>query len=98
MSELDPELKRLLRWSKAAKDEQPDAAPFGLATRVAGQWRETLVSTEPMWLPRLQRVATWLSLAIVAGGLTFWASRLNRTANIYDFSSPYQLIAQNVAP
>lgn len=98
MSELDPELKRLLGWSRAAPDTLSEAAPFGLAARVASHWRETQAAAEPSWWPRLQRVATWLSLVIVAGGFAIWTVQFNRPANIYDFSPAYQLIAKSIAP
>ena len=98
MSQLDPELRRLIRWSGAAREQLPEEAPFGVAARMAGHLRKNVAPDEPAWWPRLQLVAAWLSVAILVAGGTIWATRLHATASAYDFTPAYQLIAQNIAP
>lgn len=98
MSQLDPELKRLIQWSRAAKEEPSGAAPFGIAGHIAGYWRETVAPAEPAWWSRLQLATAWVSIAILFAGGTIWFNRLNRSAGAYDFAPAYQMIAQNIAP
>jgi len=98
MSQLDPELRRLIHWSRAANDERPEDAPFGVAGRIASRWRETAAETEPAWWLRLQLATAWLSIAILIIGGTVWVTRVNAAASAYDFAPAYQLIAQNIAP
>ncbi|GEM_PF-2105091 len=98
MSQLDPELRRLIQWSRAANEALPEEAPFGVAGRIASRWRETIVPAEPAWWGRLQLAAAWLSVAILVFGGTVWVSRANSASAAYDFAPAYQLIAQNIAP
>lgn len=61
MSELDPNLKRLLKWARSTPPAEPEAAPFGFAARVLAAKRPPGVST---LLEQLQKTA-W-KLACVA--------------------------------
>jgi hypothetical protein len=98
MNQHDPELRRLIHWSRAANEEQSGDAPFGAAGRIASRWRETVAQTEPAWWPRLQLATAWMSVAIMIFGGTVWLSRVNSSAGAYDFAPAYQLIAKNIAP
>jgi hypothetical protein len=98
MSQLDPELKRLIQWSRAADEESPGEAPFGVAGRIVSRWQESVAPTEPAWWPRLRLATAWLSVGILITGGAFWASRLNGSTSAYDFTPAYQMIAQNIAP
>ncbi len=98
MSQLDPELRHLIRWSRAANDEQPEAAPFGMASRIGSRWRETVVQGEPEWWRRFQVTTAWMSVGILVIGGAIWGSRLTSSASAYDFAPAYQLIARNIAP
>lgn len=98
MNHLDSELRRLIKWARAAGDERPAGAPFGLAGRLASRWRDAADPGEPAWWAGLQRAAALFSLTIVTAGIVFWTTQLHRSAGTYDFTPAYQLIAQNVAP
>ena len=47
MNQLDPELKRLIRWARRHADPSAAAPPFGFAVRVAAQARAELLTAEP---------------------------------------------------
>jgi hypothetical protein len=98
MSQLDPELRRLIHWSRAADEEQLGDAPFGAAGRIASRWRDVAMQAEPAWWGRLQLATAWMSVAIMILGGTVWISRVNSSAGAYDFAPAYQVIAQNIAP
>jgi len=70
MNELDPDLKRLLKWAREASPTRPEEAPFGFCGRVLAS-RKSFQA--PSLLQELQRSAwtlSWASLAlIICGGL-----------------------------
>lgn len=98
MNQLDPELKRLIRWSRAADPSAPEEAAFGTAGRIASRWGATIRQAEPAWWPRLQLATAGMSLLCLAAGLLFWSNQAKLSANAYDFSPAYQLVARNIAP
>lgn len=98
MNQLDPELRRLIRWARKAGTDSPAGPPTGSSCRFAARWRDAAGIDEPPTWQRLQFTASWCSLAIVAAGLVFWGSRYYHATTAYDFAPAYQLIAQNVAP
>ena len=68
MNELDPALKRLMRWSRIASPHMPEEAPFGFAGRVAASSK---LGSAPTLLNELQRIAWGLacvSLAVIVSG------------------------------
>jgi hypothetical protein len=69
MNELDPALKRLMRWGRAAAQAQADEAPFGFAGRVLACRQRTQDRT---LLFELQQTALGLACAslvvILCGG------------------------------
>ena len=75
MSELDPDLKRLLKWARAAVPSELEEAPLGFASRVLAGGKPVAM---PGLLHELQRVAWGLSCAslalILCGGL-IWVSQ-----------------------
>lgn len=98
MSQLDPELRRLIQWSRAGDSKSPAEAPFGSITRIAGRSLAGVSSEESNWWSRGQLATAWVSITIVAAGLIFWTTQLRRPTTAYDFAPAYQLIAQNIAP
>ncbi|HAV64511.1 MAG TPA: hypothetical protein DCY13_19350 [Verrucomicrobiales bacterium] len=100
MNQLDPELKRLIRWSRAADADAATEAPYGMAVRIASRWRAMVVQseTEPAWWRQFQVTAAWLSVAILVIGASVWTSRLETDLGAYTLTPAYQLIAKNIAP
>ena len=75
MNELDPALKRLMRWSRLASPRPLEEAPFGFAGRVAAS--SNLVSA-PTLLNELQRISWGLacvSLAVIVSGFLLLMSQ-----------------------
>jgi hypothetical protein len=97
MNELDPDLKRLFKWARAASPSQPEEVPFGFPGRV-------LASRKPIQgrtlLQELQRTAwglSWASLAlIVCGGLVLISQRPSPPPT-GEFSSALGFLASNLA-
>lgn len=98
MNQLDPELKRLIRWSRAVEPESTTEAPFGMAGRIASRWVASEVQPEPSWWPRLQLATAGMSILCLAAGLLFWTNQMKPAGNAYDFAPAYQMIARNIAP
>jgi len=98
MSELDPVLKRLFQWSRAAAPAEPAAAPFGFADRVLTARRS---NQAPTLFQELQRAAwglSWASLVlIVCGGLVL-AIQSSTPASTGEFSSALSYLATNLSP
>ncbi len=98
MTELDPVLKRLFQWSRAAAPVKPTAAPFGFAGRVLAARG---LKHPPTLFQELQRAAwglSWASLAlIVCGGLVLAIQR-STPASTGEFSSALSYLATNLSP
>lgn len=98
MNQLDPELKRLIRWARIHAASSAEAPPFGFAVRVAAQAQAEVLTAEPPWGHRLRWVAALLSLLVVGGGLALWSGQRAPTANAYNVTPAYYLAARNIAP
>lgn len=76
MSELDPELQRLLRAASAAEDRVPAEIPFGFDTRVLATWRSLRSENgaDDLWAfaRTFRRVATGAMVVIVCAGAGAW--------------------------
>lgn len=68
MNELDPALKRLMKWSRKASPTAPEEVPFGFAGRVTASSK---FFPTPTLLAELQHIAWGLacvSLAVIVSG------------------------------
>src|ERR1051326_7992679 len=63
MNELDPGLKRLLKWARTVSSSGPETVPFGFSSRVVASIRRTAPLT---LLQELQRSAWGLACASMA--------------------------------
>lgn len=97
MNELDPDLKRLLKWTREASPSKPEEAPFGFSGRVLASRKQVQAAT---LLQELQRTAwglSWASLAlIVCGGLVLLSQRSSPPPT-GEFSSALSFLASNLA-
>jgi len=99
MNQLDPELRRLIRWSRQAEAPCASAAPLGFATRVLALSRAAGLEAEPRWAHRLRWSAAWLSLLVVLLGAAVWAGERRTAArNPYNVVPTFQFAAHNIAP
>src|SRR6516225_7745634 len=97
MSELDPDLKRLFKWVRAASPSEPAEAPFGFSTRVLAASRQTRV---PTLLEELQQSAWGLAcvaLATIACGCLVLLSLRAGPAPAADLPSAVSYVASNFA-
>ncbi len=95
MSELDPDLKRLIIWSRGAAPIELEKAPFGFARRVLAA-RKRLES--PTLLDELRDTARGIafgSLALIAVGGVFWISQPSAPAPAAEISSALNFVANN---
>ena len=96
MNELDPDLKRLLKWSRMGAPSMPEEAPFGFSGRVVAARRP--VQT-PTLLQELQQTAWGLACAslalIVCGGLVLM-NQPSAPAPAAEISAVLNFVANNL--
>ncbi len=96
MSQLDPGLRRLLKWARQASPRRPEDAPFGFSGRV-------LAARKPVRTPtlfeELQRAAWGLSCAalgvIVCGAFVLMSQRSSPPPT-EEVSSALNFLASNL--
>lgn len=94
MNQLDPHLKRLLRWSRQVP--LPDEAPPGFSTRVAARWNQNQTA-----FPLMQTyvtVAAWVSALVILCGVIFFAKQTRAPKIALDFTSAAQFVASHITP
>lgn len=98
MNQLDPELRRLIRWSRQAGPAPGTTAPLGFATRVVALGRTAASEDEPRWAHQLRWSVASLSLLVVMIGAFVWAGERREASNAYNFVPVYQFAASSIAP
>ena len=97
MNQLDPDLKRLLKWASKATPAEPEEAPFGFSGRVLASTRALQVST---LFEQLQRTAWGLSCValglIVCGAVVVFLSERSSPPSTEEFSSALSYLASNL--
>lgn len=96
MNELDPDLKRLIKWCRMTSPSRPEEAPFGFSGRV-------LTARTPVQaltlLQELQQTAWGLACAslalIICGGLVL-VSQPSAPAPAAEISSALNFVANNL--
>ena len=97
MNELDPDLKRLLKWSRMASPHRPEEVPFGFSGRVLAVGRPAQALT---LLQELQQTAWGLacvSLALIICGGVVLVSQPSAPAPAAEISSVLNFVANNLA-
>ena len=96
MSELDPELKRLLKWARNVPVSKPDEIPFGFSGRV-------LAARQPARLPTLfeqLQDAAWalscVALFLIVGGAMVLLSQRSSPPSVEEASSALNFLASNL--
>jgi hypothetical protein len=98
MNRLDPDLKRLLRRSRPAVHERPDAAPFGFAGRVVAGWSGKNPESKEPGLHRLFAAVAGLACLLILGSGLFLFQQTRTPGLASDFSSAAQFVANTLAP
>jgi hypothetical protein len=96
MNELNPNLKRLLKWAQAATPSKPEEAPFGFPGRVLAAQRPVQA---PTLFQELQRTAwgiTCASLALVMGGGLVLLNQRSSPPPEPEISSALNFVANNL--
>ncbi len=95
MNQLDPALKRLLKWARAASPAKPDEAPFAFSGRVLASRKPPQALT---FVEELQNTAwglSWVALVlIVCGTIVFVSQRSSPPAE--EYSSALGFLASNL--
>ncbi len=97
MSELHPDLKRLMKWARGASPPLPEEAPFGFSHRVLASGKPVQVTT---LFDELQRAAWGLacaSLALIVCGALVWISQPSIPTPAADISSALNIVASDLA-
>ena len=97
MNRLDPDLKRLMKWSRCAPP-LPEKAPYGFAGRVVANSASRQMLPAFLVLQRLVRFAAWISVAVMLCGGIFFVSQTRQPASVFDFMPAYQFAARSIAP
>jgi hypothetical protein len=95
MKELDPGLKRLLKWARAASPLESAEAPFGFSGRVLAARKP---ARPPAFFDELQRAAWGLScvaLALIVCGAIVLVSQRSAGPATDQFSSALSFLASN---
>jgi hypothetical protein len=97
MNRLDPDLKRLMTWSRSAPP-LPEKAPFGFVGRVVAN-NASLQGLPPfLVLQKLLGFSAWISAAVILCGGIFLISQIRQPASVFDFMPAYQFVARSIAP
>ncbi len=98
MNQLDPDLKRLLKWAKAASPPKSTEAPFGFSGRV---WASRTPAQSPTLFQELQSTAWEFSCAalalIVCGAIVLMSQRASAPPT-GEFSSALGFLVSNFTP
>lgn len=97
MSELHPDLKRLMKWARGASPPSLDEAPFGFPHRVLASRRPAQALT---LFDELQRAAWGLacaSLALIVCCAVIWESQPSVPAPAANLSSAFNMVASDLA-
>jgi hypothetical protein len=96
MSELHPDLKRLLRQASQARTGD-DQAPFGFTTRVLARCGAETAESNKAFQALFRLVAALSCLMIVCSGFVLLRQRLEPKP-VKDFASATQFFAKNILP
>ncbi len=99
MNRLDPDLKRLMIWSRhAPPPASPDDAPLGFSSRVVAGWHLESPIAPILDLQRYVAIAAWASALVILCGVLFFVNQTRAPKLAVDFTSAAQFLARYVAP
>lgn len=98
MNELNPELRRLIQWSRTGHIPADETVPPGFGARVAVRWQaQNHLPPAWSWGP-LERWTAWACTLVLMASLGLWASQRAEPAMAYDLLSVYQVAVRNLTP
>jgi hypothetical protein len=96
MNELDPDLKRLLKWARAASPWKSEQVPFGFLGRVLACGKEAPVSTLFQQLHRTAWGLSCVALGLILCGALVLISQRSSPASTEEFSLALSFLASNL--
>ena len=87
MNDLDPTLKRLFRWARAASPRESETVPFGFASRLLALRKPVQALTLLEALQQTPWTIAGVSLAVIVCGSLFLASQLMASSSTAEISS-----------
>ena len=96
MNELDPDLKRLFKWTREASPSSPEEAPFGFCGRVLASRKKFQIPTLFQELQRTALALSWASLALIVCGGIVLVSQLSSLPATEGLSSALSFLASNL--
>lgn len=97
MSELHPDLQRLLRQAGRASPSEVQSAPFGFAARVVARYEaETAESNQA--IQALFRLVAALSCLMIVCSTFVLLRQMLEPKPVKDFASATQFLAKNILP
>jgi hypothetical protein len=98
MNQLNPELKRLLRWARDSAPVSAEEAPLGFSRKVVRQWcLSPARDSFGMWQRAISKLI-WPATAIVVLGLTLLMIERFAQNSSYDLSPAYQVVSMEIIP
>lgn len=98
MNQLDPELRRLIRWCGDPEPGWPGHTAPGFTARVIARWRSDRAPAEPRWWLRVEQATVWACGILLVLGIGFWASQRPDPNLAQGLVPAYQLAARQLAP
>ena len=96
MNNLDPELKRLLKWASAASPAPPESAPLGFSGRVLASAKRTPALTLLEDLQQTSWAIACGALALIICSGLVWVSQHRPPEPAGQISSVMNLLASNL--
>lgn len=96
MKELDPILKRLLRWARAAAPTRPEIAPVGFASRVVARRNPVALPTLCDTLQQTTWAIAGVSLVVIVCGSLVLAHQRSAPVSTAEISSVVNFMASKL--
>jgi hypothetical protein len=98
MNQLNPELKRLLRWARKAPALAPEDCSWGFPQRVVKRWCGLPAGDAPGHWQRVISGSIWPAAAVLLVGLAILLVQSFASNSAYDFSPAYQVVSIELVP
>jgi hypothetical protein len=98
MNDLNPELKKLLRWARQAPEQAPPNLPMGFSSRVVTHWTSMSLRAEFGFWQKAVWGSAFAAAALILIGLALLTVEQLRPASFYDVTPAYQVVSTEFVP